>query len=66
MIYGDDAQLQDMTPWRKTIQSAGLALKHAHQIAVNVSMHMVAAFSFRQAELYSHSVAGNHVLVFRR
>ena len=62
MIFGNDAQLQNMPAWHYAIQRPLSTFKHTHQFAVDVRMHVLAALTLGKIEFQRHFVAGKYLL----
>ena len=62
MVCRHDAQFQGMAARRDAIQCPLFALKHAHELAVDVGVHVMAAFAVDQAEFQRDSIAGEYLI----
>ncbi len=62
MIGCHDAKFQGMPARRDAIQCPLFALKHTHELAVDVGVHVMAAFALDQTELERDSIAGEYLI----
>src|SRR5258706_3769280 len=53
-----------MTAWFETVESSRFALEHAHQFAVDISVHVIAVLAATQRESQRHSIRRDDCAIF--
>jgi len=66
MILGDNSNFQTMTPRRDPGKRSRLGREHAHQVTVDIRVHMMALPPFNDSEADRNSIALQYLTLFRR